>query len=1757
MENQNDTNEFEDIFNKGSNTQTQENKSDTSSSIAPTPNTQLAQKENENSENEFENILGGKSEKFVETSEFGAAARHAIGGVIPAAGTLIGAGTGGAAGALAGGVGAFGGALAGGIGGGYAAEHFQDWLLSKVPENWVEALGQSKDQKMLDEMMHPNSSFVGGMVPFTFALSPTAGAAKVAEEGLTTFQKLLTNPVSSRVMSGALMGGFEAGQEVLQGEAPDWRKVSISTGFGLVFNGSNRIGETLHGIGRSPLIRPTEYIAGKFRGSPTLASLSDENIIGPGVTLEVMNGTEKRNPVAEKSARDNYYKEYKVLGGESAAENIHEIAKRQNPEVIERYEALQNDRSILEEWRREHEEEGNLSEEDRKWVDENIEKSDKYIQALEPLRTQAYKNAAARVPSALIEEGVNPADVSPEVQQKISPPNRPIEEQRKFISEDISKRLEALGKPKEEATTQADLQAKYYAMRAYRFEGKRGTAEEFYRSENPGLAKHVEGLTHQDKSKILNPEQLEYKQKPGPVQLWEDFAHKKTYAENREGWTPGDIVTNKDLKNLLVSKKFDTGEIELLGKPGKDGKSSSYLYDKEGKITKSAEKVNFEDETKHIQAKEPEEALEQRKTKKDKANGYIERLISGVRSVIYLAEHSNPTTFMHEMGHQWLIDLFNDAQHPLAPEALKNDAKMVADQLKIKDFADLKNINRNQHEQFARWVEQYLREGISPSRELDGLFAKFRDWFLSVYETLKELGKPITPEIRGVLDRMLSEAPEPRVIVPEKPRGPTLSEIHEADAEHAVPHPEAPEADRIDHEVNRFIQDQPQEVKDEINEAYRKISGALEPKPEAGERAGEFEEVASSDELAGLIPEGEAGSKRGGAFHQVGEQNKEEIYRSLSGESNERISAGGIDDIAPILDENRDWSALKKYRTEVNPALENLTNDEDLKNFLDFNEKNNNEFDAFRKRTPISPGDALNWADDFGMAERDMKKMLEQSRIVSENAVAAKNLLKNATYRMKTMIDKWAETRDPKDALDAYAALQSQTMIQGYYMGFRSNAGRFLGNFRRVKAGLTNPENISTFLKDSAGMTLFQVEEALERALLARNLPEMSRYAREEAQPVKWGTAVHEAYSNWLRSSIYNQAINAMSQTFDVAYSYTLVKPVSAGVGKIASLLGQTGERRRLSELSVPFKELAKPTHYNVAKETFLTGNQLELPGENISGAKKDIFDMNAPNIVPTVKVKENVTWKELFSRAKKELPKQTPATEKEVALAGTALLQSGAESLINAPENLQLQRINKNAKMFEVVRNPRGVIPDLRIGGVNIPLGSAIRAPGERIDLPQSHFFASHTAISEKNMWSTRTAQEIAERDNLTDVQRNKIAADLMQNPPPDKVKEFNEAARNMIYMGGSGKVSDVFTKFIDFEVGQTGLKPLRFVVPFAKITFQIANKAFMEGSVAGIASERVRNNLLGKNGNIAQHDAISKMAVGTTLYGLFTWYAMSGNITGSGPQDFNERQAWMAAGNQPYSLRIGSNWYSYGSFGPLAKIMGMSADLYDIGHHISEMDIATGMKRISYAAGSLFLDESPFGALSNLMKAINDPSGKGTKLIASILSNFVPFSSALRAVTKTIDPHMKDAQTFMQSLIRGVPGLSTYVPNKLDVWGREIGFSHQASNDPIIAYPASVGFGIGYPEKKIKDVELTQKQYLDSVRITGQTAYSQLQRIVGTPKWNAMSAIQKHDAYSEVFKRARNAAAAQILRNNPEIIVEAKRIKREKKLGKEGETK
>lgn len=144
------------------------------------------------------------------------------------------------------------------------------------------------------------------------------------------------------------------------------------------------------------------------------------------------------------------------------------------------------------------------------------------------------------------------------------------------------------------------------------------------------------------------------------------------------------------------------------------------------------------------------------KTLKQETRGFY----SPEHNLIGLLKEADLSTFVHESGHFFFDTLTRIAAQPDAPAGLRADAEALikfagGDSLQEWLGRDIES-QREGHEKVARAFESYLFEGRAPNLELQTLFAKVRQWMLSVYKSLTSLNVELTPEVRQVFDRMLA-----------------------------------------------------------------------------------------------------------------------------------------------------------------------------------------------------------------------------------------------------------------------------------------------------------------------------------------------------------------------------------------------------------------------------------------------------------------------------------------------------------------------------------------------------------------------------------------------------------------------------------------------------------------------------------------------------------------------------------------------------------------------------------------------------------------------------------------------------------------------------------------------------------------------------------------------------------------------------------------------------------------------------------------
>ena len=266
-------------------------------------------------------------------------------------------------------------------------------------------------------------------------------------------------------------------------------------------------------------------------------------------------------------------------------------------------------------------------------------------------------------------------------------------------------------------------------------------------------------------------------------------------VENSHNWVDGDW-TDEELDgastvNVAEPWSYDSLDelketaIKRLNKAGRypydyaylvAGTSSDYGEDTNESIIRNAEVVGILKLVRESEAESFNQMLRQ------EVKGEISK--EDGKRIITLFERADESTFMHEMGHMFLMDLDELAK---MDEASAKELETVnawaewhegaAEEYKDTDFADEFRDHENailaakksgdavaekaalerwRQERFARGFEMYLSEGKAPSAAMRSVFRRFKAFLRKIYNLAKNAGAMPSVEVQAVMARMIA-----------------------------------------------------------------------------------------------------------------------------------------------------------------------------------------------------------------------------------------------------------------------------------------------------------------------------------------------------------------------------------------------------------------------------------------------------------------------------------------------------------------------------------------------------------------------------------------------------------------------------------------------------------------------------------------------------------------------------------------------------------------------------------------------------------------------------------------------------------------------------------------------------------------------------------------------------------------------------------------------------------------------------------------
>lgn len=190
---------------------------------------------------------------------------------------------------------------------------------------------------------------------------------------------------------------------------------------------------------------------------------------------------------------------------------------------------------------------------------------------------------------------------------------------------------------------------------------------------------------------------------------------------------------------------------------------------------------------------------------------------------------------------------------------------------------------------------------------------------------------------------------------------------------------------------------------------------------------------------------------------------------------------------------------------------------------------------------------------------------------------------------------------------------------------------------------------------------------------------------------------------------------------------------------------------------------------------------------------------------------------------------------------------------------------------------------------------------------------------------------------------------------------------------------------------------------------------------------------------GGLARDTALTKLAVGSVMWGWMVHEAAKGNIIGSPPTDPTAREIFHKQYGEGEGIRHDGTFYSVKHLGPLGEAMIHAANFAQYGGQMPWNDFqafgTAGAKAMAHVVANAPLLEPLMNTMSALGEGLKaEQAGKSlkplTKLGGRIAASFIP--APLKIAADAMDPHLHEVRGVWDSSKNKLPGFGT--PSTLD---------------------------------------------------------------------------------------------------------------------------
>ena len=474
------------------------------------------------------------------------------------------------------------------------------------------------------------------------------------------------------------------------------------------------------------------------------------------------------------------------------------------------------------------------------------------------------------------------------------------------------------------------------------------------------------------------------------------------------------------------------------------------------------------------------------------------------------------------------------------------------------------------------------------------------------------------------------------------------------------------------------------------------------------------------------------------------------------------------------------------------------------------------------------------------------------------------------------------------------------------------------------------------------------------------------------------------------------------------------------------------------------------------------------------------------------------------------------------------------------------------------------GIEQDKWLGKAIDYYGTAITMPG-RMLMAEDEFFKGVLYRMELNTQITRRSKSVyrdaldagmPEADALAKAEAEAVS--LFQNPPRD----LDEAAAIFAQKGTFTAELPPALKSLQQTFNHPALKV---IVPFFKTPANIGLQVIERTPFAPLSSQWREEIAMG---GVYRDMALAKVTLGSGILATFAAMSAEGSITGRGPARKADRDALIRDGWQPYSIKVGDQYYSYNGMEPISALLAIAADYAEYAKHETD---ASKIEEV-FLGGTYglyeYLKEQPYlqgvADVAKLIGTNQQGAVDGKKIVDGLVKQFGGFviggspagaySSLLAGIERLSDPTNRDtrASPDLPMGVRGfveafnkyksrLPYFNADLPESLNLWGVPTKSGTGAAYELVLPTKVTpqqfsevddllmrMGSPVGMPERKIDGVEMDAFQYNRLLTIYGQELPSkqEILNIMQMPGFDLMSLDDQQKTVQRVHSKFMDAA-------------------------------